>query len=118
VVGLLCAIGAVLATFLPATADDGASRCGTWIAPRYGADETDVLLERAHGLYLDARQAGDAAGAREVLRIAGNIRAAAADCAGTLETRRTVALVLVGLAVVGPVAVMFIGGREREPVRT
>jgi hypothetical protein len=112
VVGLLCLSGALLATFLPASA--GPDECGTWVAPEYGDDETEAMLEETHGLYLDARASGQDAIAGQAVGVAAMIRRASVECGDTLGTRRMLGVGLLGFAVVGPVAVMFIGGKRQS----
>lgn len=106
---VLLLLGAVAATFLP-TSPNGAT-CGTWISPEWGEKETDELVESTRGLVeqslsdeLAAEAYAIAAGARESQRV----------CSDALSTRRTISLVLLGLAVLVPVGVMFIAGGRRE----
>lgn len=111
---VLLLAGAGAATFAPSSAS-GAS-CGTWVAPEWSASETaelvgkyDALSERAS--VLSPEMSGEAAGRAE------RLMAIQQGCDAALGTRRMVALVLLGLAVAVPAAVLFVGsgaGRVRE----
>lgn len=104
-VGTLAILGSVGATFLP-TSPQGAS-CGTWVAPEWTDEKTDALVDRALEL-TDQSVSDDIAG--QGYAIATNARTAQRLCNDALGTRRTVALVLVAMGLVLPVALMFVGG--------
>lgn len=57
-IGLLCAIGALAFTFLPASSANGAS-CGTWVAPEMSREEVADLVDAIDGL----NEVNDAVGA-------------------------------------------------------
>lgn len=108
-VGVLCLLGAVAATFLPAS-PQGAS-CGTWVAPEWTAEKTDALVERAMDL-TDQSLSDDIAD--QGYSLAANARLAQRLCDDALGTRRTVTLVLLGAGIVVPAALLFVAGARRR----
>ena len=104
-------LGAVAATLLP-TSPQGAT-CGTWVTPEWQEDEVDEFVESSLDLAERDPTGGGISG--EVVGMAAGARAAQRLCDDALGTRRTVTLVLVGLMVAVPVALVFIGaGRRTE----
>ena len=108
VVGSLLLVGAAAATFLP-TSPQGAT-CGTWVAPEWNEDHVDKLREQANSL-AEQDFTGEFGG--EALAIAAGSQKALRICDDALGTRRTVTFVLVGLAVLVPVGLLFVGGGRR-----
>lgn len=108
-VGALCLAGAALAVFLP-TSPEGAV-CGTWVAPEWGDEETQELLEKNQELAKYDELLGDNGSAGRAVAIAESKRL----CDDALGTRRTVSIALLILGVVGPALVLFVGRRPRVP---
>lgn len=108
--------GALAATFLP-TEPLPSLKCGTWVAPEWDEDEAQKMIEGLRETYekADALGAEDIAG--DSYGLARNIRRATEECGAALSTRRTVALSLLGLAVLVPGAIVFVArGRRPEAV--
>lgn len=114
--GVLLVVAAVLVTFVPAS-PSGAT-CGNWVAPEWDDDTTAQLLEQARSLYDEASAAGQDAIASQALGSGTGIAKAHQVCSDALSTRRAVSLVLVGLAVVVPIGVLFVGGGRRKRSET
>lgn len=115
-VAVLAILGAVSATLLP-TSPQGAS-CGTWVSPEWTDQKTNALVDQALEL-TDQSISGDIAG--EGYAIASNARTAQRLCSDALGTRRTVSIVLLGLALVLPAGLLFVGGaavRRRQDLDT
>ena len=110
VLGGLFLAAAVGLTFAPSSANG--SDCGTWVAPAWSDDGMSSLRDEVSGLQgtiMEGRAAAILAGAR----------ASQAACTDELDTRRSLALAGLGLAVVAPGALVWIGrGRDRTPVTT
>lgn len=107
---ILAALGA---TFLPASPAPGLE-CGTWVAPEWDADTSDELVTDARGIYQRSVAAGRDELAGDALAVAADVRRNQAQCGQALDTRRTVAMSLAGLAIILPAAVMFTAGRRRR----
>ena len=105
-------LGAVAATFLP-TSPQGAT-CGTWVAPEWDDESTQRLLDRAGVLREGAGIDPSGELGAEVAGLAASVSASKRLCDDALSTRRTVALVLLGAAVLVPAGVLFVGAGRRE----
>lgn len=92
--------GAASAMVLP-TSPNG-ENCGTWVMPEWADDQSEQLVR--DGLKLGGE--GNAIAARVV--------AAKRACDDALSTRRTATIVLFGLALAAPAAVVFIGANRRD----
>ena len=108
--GALLVLGAVAATFLP-TSPEGVT-CGTWVSPEWSDSGVDELVGQAEDL---AEEYGDFAGAGDQAEaMAANALRNQRLCDDALSTRRTVSLVLLGLAVLVPASLLFVGGGQRR----
>jgi len=115
--GVLFLVAAAIVTFAP-TSPSGAS-CGNWIAPEWTDAKTQDIIDRSSRTYDQASALGADDLADESARIAISARRAHDLCADSLSTRRTLAIVLLGLGIVVPIAVLFVdGGRRRKPPAT
>jgi|SRR6478752_6549633 len=104
----ICVLGSVAALVLP-TSPQGAS-CGTWLAPEWTDSGTQRILDSTEDVReqnLDADLAQDGASIAYIAATSKRL------CDDALGTRRTVSLVLLGLAVVVPAGIVFVG-RARE----
>jgi hypothetical protein len=105
--GVLFLLGVGAATFLPS--DQPGAHCGTWVAPEWPRGEVVRLAAqfRDQGRQFTAlshpREAADAeANAQDTER-------AYVVCSDALSTRRTWTFALLGLAVVVPALIVFVG---------
>lgn len=104
VLAALLLAAAAIATLAPTSAIG--TSCGTWVAPEYDRDRVADLLARGEDTTADLEQLG----AESDLTAMGNVLAAATlECDDALDTRRLIALVLLGLAVAAPLAIIYVG---------
>jgi hypothetical protein len=110
--GVLFVVAAAVVTFAPAS-PSGAT-CGNWISPEWSDAKTQELVDQASSTYDQATALGSDEIASESAGLAISARRAHDVCADSLSTRRTVAIVLLALGLVVPIAVMFVvsGGRR------
>lgn len=110
-IGALLALGAIAVTLAPTSPTAaGDSGCGTWLSPGYDRAEVAELFDTAVDLDQKVSQLGGDTSELQASTLA-VVRAYEA-CDKALDTRRTVALSMLGLAVVLPMAVLFVGGRR------
>lgn len=114
--GILLFAGALLVTFLP-TSPTGAT-CGNWLDPEWSDSHTQQMLNRGTTIAIRAENVNRPDLAARARAIAAGVEHSHLVCSSALSTRRTMALVLLGFAVLMPAAVWFVGGGLRpRPAR-
>lgn len=107
-------LGGLAATFLPTSASTGAD-CGSWVNPAYDRTEVSKLLDRGNAVAEDSARLG--LDTSDLESLGAGLAVTVVQCDDTLGTRRTVAVVLFGLAVIAPAALFFVAGRSDENER-
>lgn len=111
--GILLLAGVLLATFLP-TSPAGAT-CGTWVAPEWSSTETWSIIDRATDTARRAEEAGRDDIASQARGVALGAVHSSSVCSSALSGRRTISVILLGFAVLVPIAVLFVGGIYDKP---
>jgi len=105
VIAALFLAAAAIATLAPTSALG--TSCGTWVAPEYDRDQVADLLARGEKTAAGLEQLG--ADGSDLTAMGNVLAATTIECDDALDTRRLVALVLLGLAIAAPVAIIYVG---------
>jgi len=117
VVGLALLLGALAFTFAPSKASD--ATCGWWFNTEWDRAESKKIADEYWDM-LEESQA-DALSSPGIAEVEGEIRASALDiaqnyraCTDELTRRRNISIGLLAGAVMVPVAILFVAGRENQ----
>lgn len=105
----VCILGAVASLVLP-TSPQGAN-CGTWLAPEWTDSGTAEIVDGTEAL---REQSLDPELSEDGTSMAYAAVTSKRLCDDALGTRRTVSLVLLGMAVIVPAGVVFVGRGRSE----
>jgi hypothetical protein len=112
--GVVFLLGAVFVAVVPSS--PSGAKCGSLVNPNYTDGETRTILKKAERLYNEAEglDLGGEDYQGSALSIAQDARAANIACEDARSSRRTWLFALIGLAIVIPVTIAFVGGARKR----